>query len=86
MEKKKSSGFDKTVTLILVLICLVLLGATLYKMFSPEEEIQRVNQVTHLLQSAQSSFRQQGSRVRLLPMITTSVFSQRLRERLRAYR
>ena len=46
MEKKKSSGFDKTVTLILVLICLVLLGATLYKMFSPEEEIQRVNQVT----------------------------------------
>lgn len=46
MEKKKSSGFDKTVTLILVLICLVLLGATLYKMFSPEEEIQRVSQVT----------------------------------------
>ena len=46
MEKKKSSGFDKTVTLILVLICLVLLGATLYKMFSHEEEIQRVNQVT----------------------------------------
>lgn len=46
MEKKKSSGFDKTVTLILVLISLVLLGATLYKMFSPEEEIQRVNQVT----------------------------------------
>ena len=46
MEKKKSSGFDKTVTLILVLICLVLLGVTLYKMFSPEEEIQRVNQVT----------------------------------------
>lgn len=46
MEKKKSSGFDKTVTLILVLICLVLLGATLYKMFSPDEEIQRVSQVT----------------------------------------
>ena len=45
MEKKKSSGFDKTVTLILVLICLVLLGATLYKMFSPEKEIQRAGQV-----------------------------------------
>lgn len=41
MEKKKSSGFDKTVTVILLLICLVMAGATLYKMFSAKEEVVR---------------------------------------------
>ena len=47
MEKKKSSGFDRTVTVILVLICLLLVGATVYKMYSPEEEVERAAQVTN---------------------------------------
>lgn len=47
MEKKKSSGFDRTVTVILVLICLLLVGATVYKMYSPEEEVERAVQVTN---------------------------------------
>lgn len=41
MEKKKSSGLDKTVTVILLLICLVMAGATLYKMFGAKEEVVR---------------------------------------------
>lgn len=46
MEKKKSSGFDKTVTIILVVLVAVLVGATVYKMYKPAEEIDRAVAVT----------------------------------------
>ncbi len=45
MEKKKSSGFDKTITIILVLICAALAGATIYQMFSSDNSVERATAV-----------------------------------------
>ena len=45
MEKKKSSGFDRIVTIILVLVIVVLAGVTVYKMLSPANELERAEAV-----------------------------------------
>lgn len=62
-EKKKSSGFDKTITIILVLIIAALAGVTIYQMLAPAEDLQRLTatetEVTTVNVSATAAERKQ---------------------------
>lgn len=62
-EKKKSSGFDKTITIILVLIIAAMAGVAIYQMLAPAEDLQRLTatetEVTTVNVSATAAERKQ---------------------------